>query len=442
VKKILIVEDEKRMCRVLQLILETGGYRVATACDGREAMSVWDSFHPDVVFTDLKMPRADGMEVLRFGNRKYSGTPVIILTAFGTIPTAVAAIKLGAFDYITKPVDNDIVLEKARAALDQTTSAPGRRSSAKPRLIGSSAAMEKVRRDLELVSRPHTAVLITGESGTGKELAARRVHELSSSDDAPFIRVNCAAIPRDLLESCLFGHKRGAFTGATHDRPGAFVQARGGILFLDEIGDLPIELQPKLLHAVEDKIITPVGADTRIAVAVKIVSATNQDLAQMVRSGLFRSDLLYRLNTHTIVMPPLRSRPEDILELTQHFVTALSLEFNLEKPCVTPEAMSLLAAYSWPGNVRELKNILERLVLGCKEREIGPRPVADLLSEDPDGEGGVSGESRAKNLFEQEREIIVKALDACDWNQSKTARYLGITRNTLRYRQKKYNITP
>jgi len=443
-KKILIIDDEKRLCRVLQLILEAGDYKVATAYDGREGMAVWDTFRPDLVFTDLKMPKADGMEVLRFRNSRFPGTPIIILTAFGTIPAAVEAIKLGAFDYITKPVDNDIIIDKTRVALEKGAIETDRNSAGGPLLIGSSPAMEKVRQEMELVAKTGTSVLIVGESGTGKELAARTIHKLSLGGPTPFVRVNCAAIPRDLLESELFGHKKGAFTGATNDRPGAFVQANGGALFLDEIGDLPVELQPKLLHVVEDKTITPVGADIRTRVEVKIISATNRDLAQMVRTGRFRSDLLYRLNIYTLTMPPLRTRPGDIPELIEHFLGVFSRQFGWKKVVIASDAVALLAKYPWPGNVRELKNMLERLVLSCRERQITLQMVADLLvasDSDTDTDTGPAGPAENKSFFDQEKDIITKALEACGWNQSKAAKFLGISRNTLRYRQKKYNIT-
>ncbi|MFW8600528.1 sigma-54-dependent transcriptional regulator, partial [Desulfobacterota bacterium M19] len=293
--KILILEDEKRMRRLLELVLAESGYEVRTAADGRQGVGIWQEWQPDLVLSDLKMPFMDGMEVLRFRNRYFQTTPFILLTAFGTVETAVAAMKDGAFDYLTKPVDNNQVLELVARAL--TASGSGSENVNKGQMIGSSPLMRQLRREINMVAATNSSVLITGESGTGKELVAEAVAQIHGGDNSPFIRVNCPAIPSELLESELFGHRRGAFTGAVENHRGAFLAADGGILFLDEIGDLPLSLQPKLLHAVEQKQITPVGGTARQAVRVKIIAATNLDLGAMISRGTFRQDLFYRLNT-------------------------------------------------------------------------------------------------------------------------------------------------
>lgn len=438
-EKILIIEDDPRMRRVLQLVLETRGYLVETAADGEDGILKWKLFQPDLVFTDLKMPRADGMGVMRHRNLHYPQTPVIMLTAFGTVPTAVEAMKQGACDYITKPIDNDIIIEKAATALAKKVSAPTRRRPDQPLLIGSSPGMATLKKELELVAATNTSVLITGESGTGKELAALTIQSLSHRKSNPFIRLNCAAIPRELMESELFGHVKGAFTNAVQDRKGAFLQANFGTLFLDEIGDLPYGLQAKLLHAVENKVITPVGSATPVKIDIKIISATNQDIREMICRQTFRSDLYFRLNTYEIHIPPLRERVEDIPELTDHFLDLFSKTFNQDKPRMHPEAMAALPGHAWPGNVRELKNMLERLTLVSKGNDITRAMVAQIIGKSGRLDAG-SDIVPDKPLFVREKELIEEALTACGWNISRAARHLGITRNTLRYRIKKFNI--
>lgn len=440
-EKILIIDDEARMRRVLQLVLETRGYLVETAADGEDGILKWKTFQPDLVFTDLKMPKADGMEVLKYRNLKHPQTPLIILTAFGTIPAAVDAMKLGAFDYITKPVDNNIIIEKAKTALYKKPLDTRTQRSSQPLLIGSSKVIVNLRKELELVASTNTSVLITGRSGTGKELAARTIQSLSSRWNRPFIRINCAAIPKELLESELFGHVKGAFTGAAQNRKGAFIQANSGTLFLDEIGDLPYELQAKLLHAVEDKIITPVGSTDRLKADVKIISATNQNIEKMVEQKKFRSDLYFRLNTYMILMPPLKERTEDIPELANHFLSLFSREFDQTRPLMQKPAMEALSRYPWPGNVRELKNVLERLVLVSKGSEITDKMVALLINKNQPFDSSPE-KPLSKDLFLREKEMIAEALIVCGWNISKASRRLGITRNTLRYRIKKHHLNP
>ena len=408
-----------------------------TAKDGREGIETWRKWQPDVVLTDLKMPEMDGMDVLRFRNEAGLRAPVIILTAYGTIPSAVEAIKMGAFDYLTKPFDNEKVRDVVARALE-TTKGKDEGLPEGLRIVGNSPAIRQVLEDMNLVADTDTSVMITGESGTGKELVARGIHKLGNRKKRPFVKVNCAAIPRDLLESELFGHKKGAFTGALEDRKGRFVEADGGVLFLDEIGDLPLSLQPKLLNAVEEKTVTPVGSTKSIKCDVKIICATNQDLPKMIEQGRFRQDLHYRLNTFHIQIPPLRERKEDIPLLVEYFLEQFCQSFGRSPLAIEREAMDLLQVYDWPGNVRELRNTIERLVLKCRGQRISAQEVPPEIA--------MAGRKKAKDavseldMVEHEKRLIVEALNKTGGNQVRAARLLGITRNTLRYRMKKYGI--
>lgn len=440
-KRILIIEDEQRMRHLLELVLTDEGYSVKSAIDGMEGMVMWQLFQPHVVVTDLKMPRADGLEILDFRNQQYQQVPLIILTAFGTVRSAVTAMKQGAFDYLTKPIDNEYLIQVIARAIRDTDNRErvSRVSDFHPdRMIGSSPVMKRVHEDIALVAGTRMSILITGESGTGKELVAKAIHAGSGRVDRPFIRVNCAAIPRDLLESELFGHCKGAFTGAINSRKGAFFLADGGTLFLDEIGDLPLELQPKLLHAVEEKSVTPVGSCSARTVDVKIIAATNRDLDQMVDDGLFRTDLYYRLNKFHFSLPPLRKRGKDLFELVEFFLDLFCRQQGHQSLGIDAESMRLLHNYSWPGNIRELRNVLERLVLTCRDCTI----TVDMLPEKI-----LSGATVKRNdasdsykLPVHEKQLILDALAQSGWNQSECARLLGVSRNTLRYRIRKYQI--
>ncbi len=439
--KILIIEDEIRMQHLLSLVLCEQGYEVFTANDGIEGMALWQKTTPNVVITDLKMPRADGLEVLDFRNRKYKNIPLVILTAHGTIESAVTAMKQGAYDYLTKPIDNtELVKVVAKAVVDSNK---GERAQPMGRgtdqMIGSSPSMKKLHKDIKIIGSTMMTVLVTGESGTGKELIAQAIHAQSSRANAAFVRVNCAAIPRNLLESELFGHTRGAFTGATENRRGAFAQADKGTLFLDEIGDLPLELQPKLLHAVEEKTITPVGSSTPRQVDVKIIAATNHNLEKMVEENRFRNDLYHRLNMYPLKVPPLRKRGNDLEELAAYFIEQFCVEYQKEPLHFADGVLPLLKRYSWPGNIRELRNILERMVLVANQTTISKQMLPEKIRAETSASFG--GENTTIDLSTQEKRFIIEALEQNSWNQSQAARQLGITRNTLRYRMKKHRIT-
>ena len=436
-KKVLVIDDEAKMRRILQLFLEQTGYEVMTAESGADGIEKWMKWQPDVVLTDLKMPEMGGMEVLEFKNKSGLSAPLIILTAYGTIQSAVEAIKKGAFDYLTKPFDNNQVKAVVAKALKQSGVKPTV-SLAPNVIIGSSKAIQQVLDDMAAVANTDTSVLITGESGTGKELVARGIHAIGSRRDKPFIKVNCAAIPKDLLESELFGHKKGAFTGASMDRTGRFVEADKGVLFLDEVGDLPLSLQPKLLNAVEEKMVTPVGSSQPIKCDVKIISATNQDLGKMVEKGQFRKDLHYRLNIFNIHLPPLRERKGDVALLVNYFLEYFCKHFGRRPLTIEPAAIEQMECYSWPGNVRELKNVVERMILKCRKDRI---IFDDLPTEIKMAQQNKSSHATPElDLFAHEKQLIMEALAKTGGNQVKAAKLLGISRNTLRYRMKKYNI--
>ncbi|MFP7754387.1 sigma-54-dependent transcriptional regulator [Thermodesulfobacteriota bacterium B35] len=431
--KILVIEDEERMRRLLELVLADAGYQVQGAADGQSGIGIWHRWRPDVVVSDLKMPRMDGLEVLRFRNREFPGVPLVLLTAFGTVDTAVAAMKEGAFDYLTKPVDNNRVLEVVARAMSRCCRAAGHA------MVGSPSFLRQLEREIALVAGTDSAVLVTGASGTGKELVARAIHHQYGSPEAPFVRVNCPAIPGDLLESELFGHRRGAFTGAVDHRPGSFVLADGGTLFLDEIGDLPLALQPKLLHAVEEKTVLAVGAARPRKVQVKIVSATNRDLEAMVGEGRFREDLFHRLNILHIRLPPLRERAEDIARLADHFLAGFAARYGRPVAVLDSGALAQMQEYEWPGNIRELRNVLERLVLEGHET-IAAHCLPDRIRTGKRQKVSCPGPEAGMDLAAQERALIMDALEKSDWNQSRAARCLGISRNTLRYRIRKHGI--
>lgn len=430
------------MRRLLELVLIEQGYTVIAAGDGLEGMELWERLNPALVLTDLKMPKADGLEVLDFRNRRFQQVPLILLTAYGTIQSAVAAMKQGAYDYLTKPVDHEqlvtVVAGALTAAREQKEIASD--MQCKPEtMIGSSAVMRQVQENISLIAGTMMSVLLTGESGTGKELAARAIHANSARHSGPFTRVNCAAIPRDLLESELFGHRRGSFTGAVSNRQGAFDHADGGTLFLDEIGDLPLELQPKLLHAVEEKAVTPVGTAASRKVDVKIIAATNRDLDRMVQQGQFRNDLYFRLNTFHLHLPPLRERGNDILELIDHFLAMFRKEKGGINMRLSPAAQQLFLHYFWPGNVRELRNVLERTVLICDKSTITPDMLPEKMKY-PFRQDVEQQTVPPHDLPTHEKQLILSALNQCEWNKTRSANHLGITRNTLRYRIRKYGL--
>ncbi len=443
--KILIIDDDTSLRRVLEYNLQEEGYEVFAAADGAGGLALFDAHGPDLVITDLKMPGMSGFQVLERVKERSPQVPVMVLTAFGAVETAVEAMKLGAYDYITKPFNRDELRLAVRKALEMRGLAEENRRLREElseraefrNIIGISRAMEQVFALVRKVADSDAAVLITGESGTGKELVARAIHSLSSRRSGPFVAINCAAIPKDLLESELFGHVKGAFTGAVRDKAGRFELAEGGTLFLDEVGELPVELQPKLLRALQEKEIEPVGGTTTRKLDVRVVAATNADLEEALSGGSFREDLYYRLAVIPIHLPPLRERGEDIPILVRHFAAKL----GAPQVVFASDALESLQRHSWPGNVRELENAVERLLIMRNSDRISLEDLTGRIS------GGAREKGRVVNLppegysLEQlEREVVLQALDRCSWNQTAAARFLRIPRHTLIYRMEKYRI--
>jgi two-component system response regulator AtoC len=463
-KQILVVDDEPNLRRVLGAQLMRDGYDVHTAEDGEQALQTLQEHHIDLVITDLRMPKVDGMELLRRAVALDAELPVIMITAHATVDNAVEALKTGAFDYITKPFDQAEVRVVVRKAL-RTRDLSAHEATRYPEdstphvrygIIGFSAGIRELYAVLDRVADTPTNVLITGESGTGKELVARALHENSSRAGRPFIKVNCAAIPRDLMESELFGYERGAFTGAVGSKPGRFELASGGTLFLDEIGSIPVEMQVKLLRALQESEFERVGGIRTIRVDVRLVAATNSDLKKEIEVGGFREDLYYRLNVVPIRLPSLRERAEDIPLLARHFIERSNARLSKCVQSLVSEAEQLLIKHPWPGNIRELENVIERAVLFCDGDVLRPADLPPELRRGEDaletGEEGATvasgGSSPAEGLKEQvkaamsrlERDLIIKALRQTRGNVTHAARLLKISRKGLQLKMKELNL--
>jgi len=460
-KQILVVDDEPNLRRVLSAQLERDGYDVHTAEDGEQALQILKENHLDLVITDLKMPKLDGMELLRQAVALDDELPVVMITAHGTVDNAVEALKTGAFDYLTKPFDQAEVRAIVRKALrtrdlsaaEATRPESDAREVARYGIIGQSPSILDLYAVLDRVADTPTTVLITGESGTGKELVARALHENSSRRDKPFIKVNCAAIPKDLMESELFGHERGAFTGAVGSKPGRFELASGGTLFLDEIGSIPVGMQVKLLRALQGSEFERVGGVKTIRVDVRLVAATNSDLKREIAAGTFREDLYYRLNVVPIRLPSLRERATDIPLLVKHFIDKFNTRLKKSVTGLEVAAEAQLVSYPWPGNIRELENVIERAVLFSDGVEL---KVADLPSEVRDvstphpplvhtpSESGVVSDGLKEQvkaaMSRLERELIVKALDQTSGNVTHAARLLKISRKGLQLKMKELGL--
>jgi two-component system response regulator AtoC len=449
--RVLVVDDERKMRRVLQILLEQMGLESVAAENAEAALEMIGAEKMDLVLTDLKMPGMDGIELLKHIRVLDPDLPVIVLTAHGTVQTAVEAMKQGAFDYVLKPFDVEaveLIIHKAlemrqyraenRYLREEVDGPPAFES-----LIGTSAAMQGIFDLIRQVGPTRSAVLITGETGTGKELVARAIHNLSPRRDKLFVPLNCAAVPAELLESELFGHTRGAFTGAQTDRTGKFELADGGTLFLDEIGDMAYALQAKLLRVLQEGVIERLGSNRRVTVDVRVLSSTNRDLSAAMREGKFREDLYYRLNVFHIVLPPIRERREDIGPLADFFLDKFSRELGKAPLALTAEARQLLEQYEWPGNVRELQNLMERAAVLCSGHEIdatffrlllpqarpesAPEPAPETLRLEP-------------ALEELERKLILRALGAANDNKIQAAQLLGISERTLWYKLKRYGL--
>jgi len=444
--RILVVDDQESQREMLAGHLRNRGYAVTTADSGERALEICQRNFFEVALLDLKMPGLSGLDLLNRLKEINPDTASIIITAYGSIESAVEALKSGAFDYITKPINNleelDLLIEKAlethsllrenRALKEELEKFTGRLE-----ILGESRQVREVLSTVARVAPTDASVLITGESGTGKELFARAIHQASGGAKGNFVPVSCAALPETLLESELFGHERGAFTGAVGKRAGRFELAHGGTLFLDEIGDVPLSTQVKLLRVIETKEFYPLGSEKTYLADVRIIAATNQNLEKKMKEGSFREDLFFRLNVVRIEIPPLRNRKDDISILTNYFLEKLSKKNRREISGITPEVKDLLLRYHWPGNVRELENVLERAVVMCRGEVIDVWDLPPQLSE----KSTIGEETRPTGtLREMEKEYISKALEATSWNFTEAAAILGIHRNTLRLKLKEYGI--
>ncbi|MBZ0252605.1 MAG: sigma-54 dependent transcriptional regulator [Candidatus Methylomirabilis sp.] len=456
-ERVLIVDDEQNVRRYLEFNLQKEGYAVRTAPGGREALAALEGATAAVLL-DIRMPGIDGLETLRMIREYDESIPVIMMTAHGSIDTAVDAMKRGAYDYVQKPFNLDklkIVLKNAvsqhrLARRVEVLSEAVRERYDFRRVIGSSPAMQDIFRILERVIPSNVSVFLQGESGTGKEVLARTIHFNSPRAEKPFVAVNCAAIPEPLLESELFGHERGAFTGAVEKKLGRFERAHGGTLFLDEIGEMPRSLQAKILRALQDREVERVGGGEKIRTDVRILSDTNKDLEKEVKSGAFREDLYYRLAVFPVVVPPLRERPEDIAPLARHFIEKRAQEEGREIVGMTGEAMEAFEGYPWPGNVRELENVVSRAVVLCPSGAIGlehlPAHIVERAQvraaegaiEDVLGESIRRGELVRFSEFEEQ--LYRHALKSTNGNVSMAASKLGIARATFYRKVRKYNI--
>ena len=453
---ILIVDDERSMREFLGIYLRREGYRIEAAPGGTEAIAAIKGRAFDVVITDLRMPDIDGLTILAEAKRLHPDTEVIVVTAFSTTETAIAAMKAGAHDYLTKPFKIEEVglvvdraMEKRRLSRENLALRDEIKGRYKlDRLLGKSPAMQRVFDVLRKVASNRISVLLIGESGTGKELAARALHELSPRTDHSFVAVNCGAIPETLLESELFGHVKGAFTGASVDKQGLFEAAHNGTLLLDEVADLPLAMQVKLLRVLQERKVKPVGGVSEREVDVRIVAATNRDLEAEVEKATFRQDLYYRLNVIQIRLPPLRERREDLPLLVDHFIRKFSAEHGRNVVGAAPEVMSALMAYHFPGNVRELENMIERAVALATTDWLGvdafpnlvglqgAQPCASAIGNLPE-----DGLDLERHLEEYERTILIKALERTGGNRTEAARLLGVSFRSMRYRLSKLGIT-
>ncbi len=449
-KRILVVDDERRGRRVLQIMIEDLGFASLAAEGGEEALAQLRDEKFDLVITDLKMPGMSGIELLTRIRELDAEIPVILLTAYGTVQSAVEAMKKGAFDYLLRPFDADALEAVIRRALafrrieieNQFLRETLEDKFQTTGILGSSAAMAEINDLIAKIGPTRSSVLVTGETGTGKELVAQAIHRASPRRSELFVALNCAAIPATLLESELFGHVRGAFTGADANRMGKFEVADGGTLFLDEIGDMPFELQAKLLRVLQEGVFEPLGANKRVEVDVRIISSTNRDLSAGISESWFREDLFYRLNVFQVQMPPLRERAEDVLQLSQWFLGRYCAELGKAAPEISDTAGRVLEGYSWPGNVRELRNVMERAAVLCDGPTLDGRFARSLFPSTAfEGEVDVEQESGLPSAVERlERRLILQALSKTDDNKARAARLLDVGERTLWYKLKKYGM--
>ncbi len=455
---VLLVEDKDSLRRVLRLTLEKAGYSVSEAVDAPSALNEIATSRHRLVLTDLRMPNGSGLDVLRAARSADADVPVIVMTAFGSIDEAVQAMKDGAHDFLQKPVDSNHLLLLVERALEQarlrTENVLLREEWSRrygfPRILGESDALKRAVGETQRVAQTEATVLLLGESGTGKELFARAVHHLSARRDKAFVAINCAAIPETLIENELFGHERGAFTGASDRRQGKFELAAGGTVFLDEIGELPLAVQGKLLRAIEEKVVDRIGGRAPVAVDVRVVAATNKDLKTAVENGEFRGDLFFRLAVFPIEIPPLRDRGEDVVLLARHFAAEIGKELRSREAQLSPAAVAALQQHHWPGNVRELENAIERACILTDTMTLEPRDlglIGVVASGGDESEtlqeldlSGTLSDVGHRALRLVERRKIMRVLEANLGNKTKTAEDLGVSYKTLLNKMKEYAL--
>lgn len=445
--KVLIIEDEKNMVWALTNALKQDGYQIESVLRGDQALEAIESHNPDLVLLDIKLPGMDGISVLSAIRSAGNDVPVIMMTAHGTLDTAIQAIKLGATDYLSKPFELEemkITVKKALQFGEMTKEINFLKDelnkNLKDTIIGSSQEMKDLLEVAEQVATSDATVLITGESGTGKEVIADFIYKSSARSDKPFVKVNCGALTETLLESELFGHEKGAFTGALARKPGRFERADGGTIFLDEIGEIPLSIQVKLLRVLQQKEFERVGGTETLTSDVRIIAATNRNLAEMVEAGSFREDLFYRLNVIPIEIPALRDRKEDIPLLLEHFTNKFAMKMKRQALVIEEKAMEYLVNYNWKGNIRELENLVERMVILSRTGRV---TLEDLPKEIRIKDNQVNPfylPESGINLDEVEKDLIAQAMERTDNNQTKAAKLLGISRHTLLYRLDKFNI--
>lgn len=445
---VLVIDDEPAHRLMVRVVLGDAGFRVLEADNGATGLNILRIKSVDVVLLDMRMPGMSGLEVLQRLREGGTFPPVIMLTAFGNVGSAVEAMKTGAFDYLSKPADNDELLAVVQKAAEHASLRRENRELKKQigrmretRIIGDSPDMRAVVELIEQVGPSEANVLILGESGTGKELVAQMLHEHSHRKNGPLVKVNCAALPENLLESELFGYVKGAFTGAAQDKPGRFQLAEGGTLFLDEIGELPLTLQAKILRALQERVVEPLGGIAPVSVDVRFIAATNRRLPDMIEKGTFREDLYYRLNVLEIRIPPLRERLEDIPLLADYLLRKLGQKNSKPLRSVSREFLDALMRHEWKGNVRELENVLERSLILCRDDILDVRDLPDHLRAPAESAASSSSALKESPLEAAERNALEDTLRKCGGHRERTAKALGISRRTLQYRLKKYGLT-
>jgi two-component system nitrogen regulation response regulator NtrX len=451
-EEIIIVDDERNIRSSLEAILKDEGYRVRAVPAAEELLKQVALAPPDLVILDVWLPGMDGLQALEELKRAYAELPVIMISGHSTVEAAVKATKLGAYDFIEKPLSLEKTILAVRNALDrqrleQENRALRQSLEVKYEIVGESPAIQALRGQIASAAPSHGRVLIRGESGTGKELVARAIHRQSLRAGKPFVEVNCAAIPDDLIESELFGHERGAFTGATTKRRGKFQLADGGTIFLDEVGDMSLKTQAKVLRVLQEQTFERVGGSETLTVDVRVIAASNKDLEEEIQKGSFREDLFYRLNVIPFEVPPLRDRLEDIPLLAGHFLRLFCEEYGKREKALSPEALDLVVKYPWPGNVRELRNVIERMVIMVPGETIRPADVAGSLRARPGGPAEAAGETggewdgtlrEARERFE--REYLLRRLREAQWNVTRAAQVMGLERSNLHRKMKLYGI--